>query len=187
MKPADRRAVSFAAPIQTRLVLALGAVAALGLAVFMLTRAGTSSDSTTLATPAHIQPATPGRTHTKPAAGTTKATPAKPAFKLNPGLPANVARALQRERVVVAAVWAPKAGDTQALAEARAGAHEAGAGFVVLNVLEERRAKALEELVGPISDPSVLVFKRPGTIAVRFDGFADTTTVAQAAQNSGAR
>jgi len=185
MTPADRRAVSFAAPIQTRLVVVLGVAAALGLAVFMLTRSGASDDQTTLATPSHTQAAKPTPTHTKP--GGQKAVPAKPVVKLNPGLPANLARALQHERVVVAAVWAPNAGDKDALAEARTGAHEVGAGFVVLNVLEERKAKALQKLAGPISDPSVLVFKRPGTIAVRLEGFADSTTVAQAAQNTVAR
>ena len=85
------------------------------------------------------------------------------------------------------ATHALNAGDKDALAEAREGAHAVGAGFVVLNVFEERKAKALEKLAGPISDPSVLVFKRPGTIAVRLEGFADATTVAQAAQNTGAR
>jgi len=184
MTPADRRPVNVAAPIQTRLVLALGALAALGLAVFMLTRGGTGSEAT-FATPAHTPSAKP--THVKPAVRPAKPAAAKPTVKLNPGLPANLALALQRERVVVAAVWAPNAGDEQGLSEARTGAHDASAGFVVLNVLEERRAKALEKLVGPISDPSVLVFKRPGTIALRFDGFADATTVAQAAQNAGAR
>lgn len=183
MTPADRRAVSFAAPIQTRLVVVLGVAAALGLAVFMLTRTNASSDQTTVVTPSHAQTAKP--THARPTG--QKAVPATPAVKLNPGLPVNLARALQHERVVVAAVWAPNAGDKEALAEARAGAHAVGAGFVVLNVLEERKAKALEKLAGPISDPSVLVFKRPGTIAVRLEGFADTTTVAQAAQNTGAR
>jgi hypothetical protein len=183
MTPADRRAVSFAAPIQTRLVVVLGVAAALGLAVFMLTRSGSSNDTTTVATPSHSEAAKP--TQTKPAG--QKAVPAKPAVKLNPGLPANLARALRRERVVVAAVWAPNAGDKDALSQARAGAHDVGAGFVVLNVLEERKAKALERLAGPISDPSVLVFKRPGTIAVRLEGFVDSTTVAQAAQNTGAR
>lgn len=189
MTPADRRAVSFAAPLQTRLVLALGVIAALGLAAFMLTRGGTSgSTDATIVTPAHTAPAKPATgVNSKPALHPAKAAPAKPKIVLNPGLPANLARALRRDRVVVAAVWAPNAGDKQALAEARAGAHEVGAGFVVLNVLEERKAKALAQLAGPISDPSVLVFKRPGTIVLRFDGFADTTTVAQAAQNAGAR
>jgi hypothetical protein len=189
MTPADRRAVSFAAPLQTRLVLVLGLVAALGLAAFMLTRGGAAGGTeATLVTPSHSPASKPAaRAQSTPAVHPAKAATAKPKVVLNPGLPANLARALQRERVVVAAVWAPNAGDKQALAEARAGAHEVGAGFVVLNVLEERKAKALERLAGPVSDPSVLVFKRPGTIVNRFDGFADTTTVAQAAQNAGAR
>ena len=188
MTPADRRAVSFAAPLQTRLVLALGIIAALGLAVFMLTRGGTSRQhgrNESPLPPIHRQSRRPACTRSLPS---TRPRPhprsrkscSTPAFRrTSPGL--------RRDRVVVAAVWAPNAGDKQALAEARAGAHEVGAGFVVLNVLEERKAKALTKLAGPISDPSVLVFKRPGTIVLRFDGFADTTTVAEAAQNAGAR
>ena len=175
-----------AAPIQTRIALLLGIVAALGLAAFMLMRSGDGTDEPVAAARIARTPAAKPAAAPKPTTQ-NRVAPAKPTVVLNPGLPANLAKALRRERVVVAAVYAPGAGDLAAVAQARAGAREVGAGFVTLNVLRERQARALEALVGPISDPSVLVFERPGTVALRLDGYADSTLVAQAAQNAGAR
>jgi hypothetical protein len=182
--------VSFAAPLQSRVVLVLGLLAAVAFAAFMLGRGalGGSSDETATATPApasHARPATkPATSPVRPAKAAPKP---KPTIVLNPGLPANLARALRKERVVVAAVWAPAAGDTHARAQAAAGAHQARAGFVTINVLAEKQARALEKLAGPVSDPSVLIVRRPGVVANRFDGFADAATVAQAAHLAGAR
>ena len=42
----------------------------------------------------------------------------------------------------------------------------------------------LTEQLGLLSDPGVLVYRKPGTLAVRIDGFADRDTVAQAADNA---
>jgi hypothetical protein len=182
--------VNLAAPVQTRVLVLVALAAALGLAAFMMMRSGaTGSDESTPSvsprtpvsqTPAGHVPA-PVKTPARPAK------PVKPAVVLLPGLPHGLAKALRRERVVVALVYAPHAGDMGALKQARAGAHEVGAGFVALNVFDERTARPLEQLVGPISDPSVLVVKRPGKVAMRLDGFADAATVAQAAHNAGAR
>jgi hypothetical protein len=174
------------ATVPTRLLALLGLVAA-ALAVFTFAVRPMLLDSDETAAPS-VTPS-PESSTTKPAVPATSPAvkPAKPAVVLNPGLPANLARALRRETVVVAAVYAPGAGDQAAVAQARTGAREVGAGFVTLNVLREQQARALESLVGPISDPSVLVFKRPGTVALRLDGFADSAIVAQAAQNAGAR
>ena len=184
--------MSFAAPLQSRLVVVLGGVAALALAALMIARATVlSSDEVA---PAPVVPHVP-RTH-----ATTPATPAapqatrshskpvsKPVVKLDEGLPAGLARALRRERVVVAALWAPRSGDRAALAAARAGAKGSGAGFVALNVLDERNARLLEQLVGTMSSPSTVVFTRPGKVANRFDGFADAKVVSQAAHDAGSR
>jgi hypothetical protein len=38
--------------------------------------------------------------------------------------------------------------------------------------------------LGVLPDPSVLVYRRPGDLVARFDGFADRDTVAQAATNA---
>jgi hypothetical protein len=39
------------------------------------------------------------------------------------------------------------------------------------------------KLLGVLPDPAVLVYRRPGDLVARFDGFADRDTVAQAATN----
>jgi hypothetical protein len=168
----------------SRLVAILGLAAAALAAFFLLVRPMLQDDSESTPTAnSAAQPSAPvAKPHAKPAVR-----PARPVVRLLPGLPANVARALRRERVVVAAVWAPGASDAATMAAARKGAKATGAGFVAVNVLYEGHARALERLVGPISDPSVLVFRRPGKVVNRFEGFADAATVAQAAHNAGAR
>jgi hypothetical protein len=180
--------VNVAAPVQTRLLVVLGLVAAAVLAFVLFRGNLPGGDEPTASTAPVVR--TPAAKHatTRPSPATPNAAkPRKPVVVLNPGLPTNLARALRREKVVVAAVFAAGAGDLGAVAEARTGAHKVGAGFVTLNVLEERKARALQKLAGPLSAPSVLVFKRPGKIALRFDGFADSAVVAQAAHNAGAR
>ena len=63
----------------------------------------------------------------------------------------------------------------------RAGAGSAHVGFAVLNVRKESVAQAVATLVAGATDPTVLVFRRPGTIALKLDGYADADVVAQAA------
>jgi hypothetical protein len=185
--------VSFAAPLQSRLVVVLGGVAALAFAAFMIARVTVLSSSEELAAAPVVQPVPHSsfRHATAPGAPPHPAMRSKPAVKpvvkLDDGLPAGLARALQRERIVVAALWAPRSGDGAALAAARAGAKQSGAGFVALNVLDERNARLLEKLVGTMSSPATVVFRRPGKVANRFDGFADRNVVAQAAHDAGAR
>jgi hypothetical protein len=189
---ADEGTVSFAAPLQSRLVVVLGGLAALALAALMIARATVlSSDEVA---PAPVVPhvprthaATPATPATPPATRSHSKPVSKPVVKLAEGLPAGLASALHRERVVVAALWAPRSGDRAALAAARAGAKDSGAGFVALNVLDERNARLLEPLVGTMSSPSTVVFTRPGKVANRFDGFADAKVVSQAAHDAGSR
>ena len=119
----------------------------------------------------------------KPA--THKPAAAKPAPTVD-GLPAALAAALASHRVVVVSLYAPSVElDDMALREAQAGAAASGAGFVALNVLNESQAKALTKKLGVLEDPAVLVFRRPSEVVVRFSGFADKQTVAQAARNAG--
>ena len=137
------------------------------------------------ATPAKItpQPATP-------AATAPKVTPAKPTPPVNPvvpptGFPAAVDKALQQHRVVVVSLVVPGARvDELAAAEAKAGAKLGGAGFLALNVLNERVARALLAKLDSVQDPSVVVVKRSGDVAVELAGFVDRETVAQAAANA---
>jgi hypothetical protein len=157
--------------------------------------------ATTPAKPA----ATPAKTHTTPAKPTT--TPAKTAAKphvhakpkprpkpvargnlVYSTLPAQLQYALSQHEVVVVSTYDPDADvDKIAAAEAYAGANDAKVGFLLVNVLDNAVAGRLTALLpggGLLPDPGVLVYKAPGNIAFRFDGFVDRATVAQAAANA---
>jgi hypothetical protein len=102
-----------------------------------------------------------------------------------PGIPAILARALARHPVVVVALFDPEAElDGITLSEASAGAAASRVGFVPLNVLKQAQAGPLTSTLGVLPDPAVLVYRRPGELVARFDGFADRDTVAQAAANA---
>jgi hypothetical protein len=111
------------------------------------------------------------------------------------GMPASLALALRTNDVVVAALYAPRSSvDSLALEEARQGADVAGAGFVALNVSNEKVAAPLTSLLTSgataadrvLDDPAVLIFQAPRTLFVRLSGYNDSETVAQAATNAGA-
>ena len=173
---------------QMRVVAALGGVAALGLAAFMLTMgrpSGAGQASMAPIKPLHPvrKPGTHGALRTTAAAKPKNATP-KPVVLL-PGLPAEVATALRTHELVVVSLYDPQARvDEISLAEASAGAKVAHAGFVPLNVLGQRQAGPLVRQLGVLPDPAVLVYRRPGDLVARFDGFADRDTVAQAVLNA---
>jgi hypothetical protein len=111
------------------------------------------------------------------------------------GMPGTLAVALRAKPVVVVALYAPGAAvDTAARDEARQGAALAGAGFVALDVSDNRVAAPLTSLLTGaataadrvLDDPAVLIFQQPKTLFVRMNGFTDRDTVAQAAVNAGA-
>src|SRR5262245_8219458 len=111
----------------------------------------------------------------------------KPAVAAN-GLPTRLDDLLRKHRVVVVAFFDPDSPvDGTALAEARSGAAAAHVGFLAVNVLDERLAAPLagsltdDEL---LPDPGILVYRAPGRLVARFDGFLDQTAVAQAAANA---
>jgi hypothetical protein len=115
-----------------------------------------------------------------------KAAPKKVVPKLPPtGFPVAVDRALANHKVVVVSLVVPGSPiDELAAGEAKAGAKLGGAGYLALNVLNERVAQALlAKLDGP-KEPSVLVFKHTGEVALALEGFVDRETVAQAAANA---
>ena len=125
-----------------------------------------------------------------PAAKPAKAAPAAPKPVLNPvvpptGFPVVVDRALRQHAVVVVSLVVPGARvDELAAAEAEAGAKLGGAGFLALNVLNEGVARALLTKLEIVQDPSLLVLKRSGEVALELAGFVDRETVAQAAANA---
>ena len=122
---------------------------------------------------------------------------AKPKVAAGPavvdGMPAALAHALASHGVVVVSLYAPRSPvDAMATDEAKHGAALAGAGFVAFNVADEKIVSPLTSLLTGaqtaadrvLDGPAVLVFQRPGTLFVRFNGFADRDTVAQAAANA---
>jgi hypothetical protein len=148
------------------------------------------------------KPAQTAKTGAKPVQPAKKAaaTPAQPAAKPKPkalnapkptirptGFPTVVDRALAEHEVVVISLVVPGARvDELAAAEAEAGAKLGGAGFLALNVLNEDVARALLTKLDLIEDPSVLVLRRSGDVALELAGFVDRETVAQAAANAAA-
>ena len=93
--------------------------------------------------------------------------------------------ALADNRVVVVGLHDPDSAlDQMTLAEARAGARAAGAGFVAINVFAEAQSRPLVELLGALENPGILVYTRPDVLSTRLSGFADSETVAQAAANA---
>lgn len=110
--------------------------------------------------------------------------PAAPAIDDN-GLPRVLSAALAGNRVVVVGLHDPDSAlDRMALAEARAGAQAAGAGFVAINVFAEAQSRPLLELLGALENPGILVYRKPDVLFARMSGFADSETVAQAAANA---
>ena len=188
---------------QIRLVAILGGIAALGLAAFMLT-AGRSSSGSTAASVGTIKPLHPARKlgthgavktpvakpkpHARPAVKHTPKPapqPTAPKLTLVPGLPPHLATALRKHDLVVAVLFDPQARiDGITVAEASAAAEVSHAGFVPLNVLDPHEAGLLVRQLGVLPDPAVLVYRRPGKLVARFDGFADRDTVAQAVANA---
>jgi hypothetical protein len=121
------------------------------------------------------------------------ATPKAHAPAVIGGMPAALALSLRSHSVVVVSLYTPGASvDAMATDEARHGALAAHAGFVSFDVADEKVVSPLSSLLtgAPtpadrvLDGPAVLVFVRPNTLFVRFNGFADRDTVAQAALNA---
>lgn len=188
--------VSLTVSPRVRVIALAGLLAALALAIGLYVLGRTSQPSSS-ATPKPVTPLRaavqaavvpsiphlPARPVGKPAVRPARPAP-RPAVAAN-GLPPAIASALAEHEVVVVALYAPRAAvDAIALSEAGAGASLAGAGFVALNVTQDAKAGPLTSKLGVLTDPAVLVFKRPAELFLRIDGFADRETVAQAAANA---
>ena len=102
-------------------------------------------------------------------------------------------RPLRAHPVVVVSLYTPDSSvDSMSTAEAKHGAQAAHVGFVAFNVADNKIVSPLSALLAGaptpadrvLDGPAVLVFERPNTLFVRFNGFADRDTVAQAAANA---
>jgi hypothetical protein len=200
LRNADRNLVSLSPRV--RILAAAGVLAVLALAAGFLLLGGGSSSSAAVKqikplhpVKKHKAPATTPKT-TAPKATAKKKVAAKVAVKqpsVIDGMPASLALALRSHSVVVVSLYTPGASvDRMATDEARHGAAVARAGFVALSVADEKIVAPLSSLLTGASTPAdrvldgpaVLVFVRPNSLFVRFNGFADRDTVAQAAANA---
>lgn len=170
---------------QMRIVALVGVllIALAGSALFLLhkSKPGTATVAST-----HHQTTTPTQTNS------LRPSPAPPHVKVvrplvNPLLPAKLRAALSRHPVVVAAFYdSQNRTDSLTVAEARAGAAGGRAGFVTINLLADKVAGRLTALLPAnqlLPAPGILVFKRPGRVVWRFDGYLDRQAVAQAVDN----
>jgi hypothetical protein len=175
---ADNPTVTATLSPPVRIVAALGALAAVGLAVFFFLLGRPTGETDSLAAPI-VRPTTPATQQTpKPAAAKPRAaTPATP----KSGFPLPVDRALKNRRVVVVALYVPGASvDAVVRKEARAGAIAAGAAYVAIPATNSRLVEPLIAKTGVLPEPAVVVVKRPGVVAATF-GVTDRELVAQAA------
>jgi hypothetical protein len=171
----------FAPRIRALMIVGVLALAAVGAGLMVLSRSQSSTDASPgpAATP---KPAVHSPSSPAPAVSGRKA-PATPTATAD-RLPVAIQQALAANRVVVVALYDPKAKiDGTALSEASAGAQLAGTTFVPIDVTKGE-VGALNARYGVIQDPAVLVLRPPGNLVVRIDGFADRDTVAQAAANA---
>ena len=137
------------------------------------------------AAPAHAKPKVAAPAKPKPVA-TKPAAPHK-LFAAN-GLPMALAKALRVHRVVVISLFDPQSRtDAIAFSEARAGARAAGAGFLAVNLLDNAVAgplTAVQPAGTLLPEPGLLIYRRPGVLVQRIDGFSDRDAVAQLAAAS---
>jgi hypothetical protein len=175
--------LTFDSRARTLLLVLVLVLAAAGAGLMVLKRVRSSSDASpeAVATPRRVSPAP-----SKPkAAPRPVPKPPKPAAAVaSDRLPLAIRSALNDNRVVVVALYDPRAKiDAIAIREARAGAEFAGSSFVPIDV-RKNGVDSLNAQYGVIQDPAVLVLRPPGSLVVRIDGFADRDTVAQAAVNA---
>ena len=195
---------------QIKIIALVGLLAAVGLAASMFVLGGPSNKSTTVTSRTPAKAHTPVRHATKPRTAVPVHVPAKHATKTHTvthakthkkatparfhgnAVYAQLPKALQwqlaHHKVVVVSFYNPSSSvDAISVAEAHAGATDAGAGFLLVSVLDNKVAGILTALLpggGLLPDPGVIIYRAPGDIALRLDGFADRASVAQAATNA---
>jgi hypothetical protein len=137
----------------------------------------TSVQALHTAKPAATRPPVVATRHT----ATPKPKPAPPAN----GLPIVLDDLFRRHRIVVVSIFDPQdKTDAISYAEARAGAADADAGFLGVSVLDDSLAGPLTAALpdqGLLPVPGILIYRRPGVLVQRVDGFEDRDGVAQLA------
>jgi hypothetical protein len=96
-------------------------------------------------------------------------------------LPARLTHLLRYHSIVVAVLYAPGvAGETGVVGLARTGAKRAHAGFIALDVREEKTAELVSLRFPNAFDPTVLILNRQGEAVTMLNGVQQSTAVAQA-------
>jgi len=181
---------------QMRVVALVGLLAVLALAggMMFLTRSQSAAPESELSASELSQALRPV-TKAKPApAATPTRTPAavapKPVAKPRPlvnedGVPTAIVDALRRSPAAVVALTARGSSiDRMTLAEAQAGARAAGVPYVQIDVLNAQLGRAIARTFGVVEPPATLIYQRPTALFLKLDGYADSATIAQAAENA---
>jgi hypothetical protein len=178
---ADSETVGTQVSAPIRVVALVGVLAALAMGAWLMTAGRAGDDS---AEP--VQELRPVQAARKSVAAepVTPSTPPKPALKLPKGTPPAVGRLLEEHRVGVVLLYDSQSKvDAYSLSEAALAAKNAGAGLLRVDVRNETLATTFSKSYGVLQAPSVLLYRRPGTLALKLNGFADHETVEQAVLN----
>lgn len=135
----------------------------------------------------HAQPAT-----VTPPVVLPQPTPSKPVHvvrpTVNPLLPAPIHRALDHYPLVIAGFYNPHSPvDRLTIEEAHAGAVATHVPFVAVNLLDDSVAGPLTALLPSgqlLPNPGFAIYRRPGTLVYRSDGYLSSANVAQAVKDS---
>jgi hypothetical protein len=134
--------------------------------------------------------------HSQPATVTPpvqqQTTPSKPVHvvrpTVNPLFPLPVRSALYHSPLAIVGFSNPHSPvDRLTIAEARAGAEAAHAAFVSVNLLDDSVAGPLTALLPAgelLPNPGFAIYKRPGTLVYRSDGYLSRANVAQAVKDA---
>jgi len=191
-----------------RIVALLGLLAAVAMGAWMMTQGGAGGPEAASAVEGTLRPVaeanavagklsahnrntavgkadTAAPTPAPRAAKPAKAGKAPSRVKLPEGTPTTIAGQLAQHEIVVVLLYDPQSKvDAYSVAEAQVGAREAKAGFLSVNVLDQKQASPFTNAYGVLQDPTLLFFKRPGKLTLKLTGFADHETIAQAAANA---
>jgi hypothetical protein len=179
---------------QMRVVALVGLLAAVALAGGMLflarSQAATSgsdlsaSELSQALTPVTKPPAAPAATPTRKPATTRPPAKPRPLVDAN-GVPTAIVDALRRSPAAVVALTARGSQiDRVTLAEAKAAAGAAGVPYVEIDVLNAELGRAIARTFGVVEPPATLIYQRPTALYLKLDGYADSATIAQAAENA---
>ena len=169
-------------------------VAALGILVlavtFLVTKAGDDAGGVSVSTPGVTTTATTGTDTTATTATgtdttTTPAKPKQPTLAAGPGLPSDVARALNANKIVVLFFYEPAASDDQATRAAIRAVRGAGGGVALIQDTVAR-ISSYRRVIGTLGisqSPAMVVIDRNRN-AELLQGYLDSGTIRQTVRDA---